>query len=202
MLLAWDSKDFSPSEENFQKPFVGTFTAAQSASSSTAREMRGYAAALQIIVQQFPNRVKGSAVLLRGDNQGAIMDLQKFKSPVPEIHQILEEVFRLCCQYDFDLVARWIPREELDEADALSRQPDGSDWALSPELFGQIQDFFGVRPTIDLFASDKCHLLEKFVSQFYTPGCCAVDATRIDWRKTCGQEETAWIWRPLLDVLA
>jgi hypothetical protein len=115
---------FIQAEEGPQIPFMGTFTAQQSAESSTAREVRGYAAALDSAARRFRSQIQGAAILLEGDNQGAIADLNQFRSTVPEINEVLRRVFELCCEVDFDVVAKWVPRDDLPEADALSRQPD------------------------------------------------------------------------------
>jgi hypothetical protein len=181
---------------NAEIPFTGTFTETQGASSSTARKIRGYGAALKIITEHLGTDLRDSAILLYGDNQGAISTLNKLRSPVPEIQEILQEVFRLCFEFKFDLVARWKPRDQLEEEDALLRQPDSSDWAISPIIYQEILEHFGVRPEVDLFASDRCHVVDRFVSQYRTPGCLAVDATRSDWKELVHSGEIAWLFPP------
>lgn len=123
-------------------PFMGTFSESQAQQSSTAREMRGYAAAVDAATKQLPEVVWGSSILLIGDSQGAISALNHFRSSVPEIHESLEEIFQLCLQYDFDIVASWVPRDNLTEADELSRRPDASDWGIDRSLLGQICSWF------------------------------------------------------------
>jgi hypothetical protein len=178
-------------------PFAGTFTEDQMAGSSTEREVRGYAAALSIIAQQFGSKIDGASILLYGDNQGAVSVLNKLRSPHKGIHRILHEVFRLCYEFGFDLVAKWSPREELAEEDEMSRRPDPLDWALSAETFQQVVNHFGVGPSVDLFASDRHHVADTFVSRYYTPGCSAIDATKLDWRSLVDRGEIAWLFPPL-----
>jgi hypothetical protein len=178
-------------------PFWGTFSEAQTAESSTAREVRGYAAALSVVAQHFPDEIRGAAVSLEGDNQGAISALNHFRSPNPGINQTLREVFHLCCDNNFDVVARWIPREDLSEADELSRRPDPSDWGLAKAEAERAFSHFGIRPTIDLFASDIHHVVDRFVSHFYTPDCFAIDAFHQDWGRLIGPYGIAWIFPPL-----
>lgn len=172
-------------------PFLGTFTDAQASESSTAREMRGYAAAIDAATKCLP-----SSILLIGDNQGAISALNHFRSSIPEIHESLDRVFQLCLKYDFDIVAQWVPRNNLTEADELSRRPDASDWGIEPKIFGQICAWFGSTPTVDLFASDAHHVANKFYSQFYTPGCAGVQVLKQDWSKLVSPGELAWIFPP------
>jgi hypothetical protein len=147
-------------------PFSETFTSEQTLKSSTEREIRGYTEALLVIAQHFPENLKGASVLLYGDNQGAISDLNKLRSSVPGIQENLKRVFGLCCEFDFDLVAKWIPKEELTEADELSRKPDTSDWAISQATYEDVLGHFAVRPALDVFASDASHVTSRFISQF------------------------------------
>jgi hypothetical protein len=107
-------------------PFWGTFPEKHAEESSTAREVRGYAAALEVVAQHFTNDIKGAAVLLEGDNQGAISALNHLRSPNQGINQTLQTVFNLCCNGDFDVIAKWVPRDNPTEADELSRRPDPS----------------------------------------------------------------------------
>jgi hypothetical protein len=136
---------------------------------------------LETAAQNFPAQIDGAAILLEGDNQGANSALNHFRSPVLKINQMLQRVFQLCCERRIDVLVRWIPRENLTEADALSRLPDPPDWGLSILELDKVFQHFGCRPTADLFASDVHHVAKKLVSRFFTPGCSAVDATKQDW---------------------
>jgi hypothetical protein len=175
--------------------FMGTFSNEQAVQSSTAREMRGYAAANNTATKHFPDDVWGSSILLIGDNQGAISALNQFRSPVKEIHESLDRIFQLCTKFDFDVVARWVPRDTITEADELSRRLDASDWGISRNLFDQVCAWFGVRPTVDLFASDAHHVVDRYITPFFTPGCAAVHALKLDWQEVVGQG-IAWIFPP------
>jgi hypothetical protein len=177
-------------------PFTGTFTREEAQGSSTAREMRGYAAAITVVAQQFPQHMKGAAVVIEGDNQGAIAALNSFRSPVAEINEILQGMFELCAEFQTDVIGNWIPRESLPEADALSREPDATDWGISADLFDQACAIFGCQPSLDMFASDRHHTVTKFVSQFYTPGCSAVNALRLDWSELAEPNQVLWLFPP------
>jgi hypothetical protein len=127
------------SSENQERIEVrGTLTKAQIEQSSTARELRGYKGALEVITQKILERIQGSSVLLLGDNQGAVSALRNLRSSVPEMHLTVQHIFQLCTEFDFDIVARWIPRENLTEADELSRQPDAADWGLASSIVTEI----------------------------------------------------------------
>jgi hypothetical protein len=175
--------------------FMGTFTEQQAAQSSTAREMRGYAAAIDSATKRFPDDVRGSSILLIGDNQGAISALNQFRSPLREIHESLDKIFQLCIKYDFDVVARWVPMDTISEADELSRRPDASDWGINHSIYDQTCTWFGVQPTVDIFASDAHHVVDKYVTQFYAPACAAIHALKLNWQELVGQG-LAWIFPP------
>jgi hypothetical protein len=179
-----------------ESQFTGTFSDREAAASSMEREVRGYVAALRIASQQFRDQLTQSSLLLTRDNQGAISALNKLRSPVAGINDLLKEVFDLCTECNCDLVARWTPRENLSEKDDLSRRPDPSDWGISPQVFQEVIEFFGVQPTVDIFASHSHHVAEIFVSQCYSPGCTAVDAHRIQWDRLVGSQ-IAWVFPPV-----
>jgi hypothetical protein len=136
-------------------PFTlsGSLIEQEVAMSSTAREMIGFLRVLQQAALRFRDTLKESAILVIGDNQGAVGALNKFTSKAPDIASSLKEIFHLCSSLDFDIVAQWRPREELELEDALSRVPDASDWGVAPTVRAAIFEAFGV-PTADLFASD------------------------------------------------
>jgi hypothetical protein len=113
-----------------------------------------------------------------------------------EINKILRGVFQLCCRERIDVMAKWIPREDLDEADALSRLPDPSDWGLSASQLQKVLDHFRCSPTIDLFASDVHHVADRFISRFFSPRCSAVDATRQDWSAILDPSDVIWLFPP------
>jgi hypothetical protein len=181
-------------------PFMGTFSAKEMGQSSTAREVHGYAAALEAAAQQFPDKVRGAAMLLEGYNQGAISALNHLRSPIAEINQVPRKVFRLCCEEQMDVIAKWIPRENLEQADALSRLPDPSDWGLSTSQLHQVFGHFMRSPTIDIFASDVHHVADRFVSRFFTPGCLAVDAIKQDWSALLDPSDVVWLFPQHMQV--
>jgi hypothetical protein len=175
---------------------AGSLSEKEMAMSSTAREMLGFARILQQAGVQVPELLREAAVLVIGDNQGAVAALNKFSSPAPDVAASLREIFILCSTLDFDVIAQWKPREELAIEDALSRVPDASDWGLAPRALAFILNAFG-SPGTDLFASDLWHVAPSFVTPRYMPGCAAVDALNLDWRALVPDGELAWIFPPV-----
>jgi hypothetical protein len=176
--------------------FTGTFSTEERGQSSTAHEVRGYAAALETAAQRFPETIRNASILLEGDNQGAISALDHFRSPVSEINQVLRGVFQLCCDKQLDVVAKWIPRDNLTEADALSRLSDPSGWGLSASELWKVFEHFKCRPMVDIFASDVHHVADRFITRFFTPGCFAFDATRQDWSVILQASDVVWVFPP------
>lgn len=131
-----------------------------------------------------------------GDSQSGINALTKFRSSVPFINSALRKVVELAGAFDFDVTARWVPRDNLNEADALSREPDPGDWALSPDVFQKATEFFSIKPAVDLFASGNLHVAETFISKYYTPGCAGVNARSVDISKILNHGDTAWVFPP------
>jgi hypothetical protein len=84
--------------------------------------------------------------------------------------------------------------------DLLSRPPDASDWGIEKGLLEQICAHFRTTVSIDLFASDTWHVVPRFVSAIYTPGCSACQALLLDWRHLVGEGDIAWIF-PLVRVI-
>ncbi|GAQ87420.1 reverse transcriptase [Klebsormidium nitens] len=175
----------------------GTFSEVQAGGSSTEREVIGYAAAIKVVTEKVPELITERAVMLTGDSQAGLAAIGKFRSSVPLIRSALKQVLELCAEFRCDLVTRWVPREDLAEADALSREPDASDWGVSASVFRKLTEHFGVNPSIDLFASATFHVAERFVAKYYTPGCTAVHAMALDWRELVQAGESAWIFSPV-----
>lgn len=112
------------------------------------------------------------------------------------MNERLRRLFDVCIEHECNVQGVWAPREQLADEDAISREPDASDWGLSPLLFGQVCKRFKVQPTCDLFASDAHHHTTTFVSRIYSPGCAAIQAFSQDWGQLVG-DGLAWVFPPL-----
>ena len=80
------------------------------------------------------------------------------------------------------LEPEWIPREENEFADYLSRIVDHDDWMLNPVVFQELHVMWGPH-TIDRFADVHTRQLERFNSLYWNPWSEAVDAFTCDWSK-------------------
>jgi hypothetical protein len=146
--------------------------------------------------------LREAAILIEGDKQGAIAAINSFRSPVPEINNLLKGVFETCAELRADVIGKWIPRGELTEADALSREPDATDWGIASDVFDSACLHFGCYPSVDMFASDVHHTVDQFVSHFFTPGCLAVNALRLDWSEVIKEDHSIWVFPPVQCVSA
>lgn len=170
-----------------------TFNHSESTQSTAAREIIGYTRAICIASQQFASQLHNTAILLCGDSQAALEALRKFASPIPIIHQELKKLFEVCASINFDVIRRWISREDLQAADELSRRPDASDWGCTRELVDIVLKHFQTTIELDVFASDIHHVADRFVSAFYVPGCAAVQAIYQDWQALLPHpSDTVW----------
>ena len=84
----------------------------------------------------------------------------------------------------------WLPREEYELADFVSRIVDYDDWQVNPKLFHGLDGVWGPH-SIDRFANNYNTQLPQFNSHFAFPGLEAVDAFTVDW----GGGENNW-WCP------
>lgn len=176
--------------------FRGTFSAHEAGASSTARELSGYLGALRVAAYLHASKLRGSSLLITGDSQSATSDINRFRSSNPVLNRLLRQMFDLCLEAGCDIQAQWVPREHITLADAISREPDASDWGLDPAIVKAIIRHFNVRISADLFASATHHVSVNFVSKFYEPGCTAVQALRLDWRTILDVNQSAWVFPP------
>lgn len=179
--------------------FQGTFSESEAKGSSTLREVLGYVGAVELAAQAALGQLSGASLLITGDNQGAVSCVNNLRSPVPAINDAIRRLFDISARLQCDILACWVLRDSIAEADALSREPDASDWGLDPELYAQTCRRFGVIPGVDLFASDTYHLASLFAFRVFTKGCAGVDAFQLNWAEFVG-EHTAWVFPPLRAV--
>ena len=78
------------------------------------------------------------------------------------------------------LEPEWIPTEDNEVADYISRIVDFDDWMLNPVVFRELDSQRGPH-TVDRFA-DWCYSqTPHFNSCYYCPGAKAIDAFTCDW---------------------
>ena len=97
-----------------------------------------------------------------------------------DLQALALEAFQICLKYRISLDARWIPRDLNVRAYSISKFVDFDDYAINDSVFQSINDHWGPH-TVDRFACSYNTNLPMFNSQFFQPGCDAVDAFSQDW---------------------
>ena len=169
-------------------PYVaqGQWTPEQARRSSTWRELK----AVVMVLDSLGHRLTNSRVRWFTDNQNVARILE-VGSRKFDLQCEVVNVFNLMLKYQIHIEPSWIPREQNEYADYLSRIVDYDDWQLNPIIFSALDSMFGPH-TVDRFAnSHNTHLL-RFNSRFWNPGSEAVDAFTVDWAG-----ENNWLCPPI-----
>ena len=152
------------------------------ADSSTLLELR----AAYLGLQSF-NRggaLAGQVVRIHTDNQPLTHIVARGGSRKPHNNELAKQLFWYCLEHSITLSARWIPREENQLADELSKAVDGDDWMVNPAVFATLAGRHGPY-AIDLFASHTNHQVPAYYSWHNTPDTAGVDAFRFRWGRQC-----------------
>lgn len=152
----------------------GLFSPSQAASSSTLREALG----LEGTLRSLPDTA--------GKDLRAIVDNQALEwawwhgSRVPEINQVVINIYLFLRRIGARLSVFWLPRSLNQRADAISKLYDHNDWQLNPSVFSFLDARWGPH-TFDRFASHRNAQCANFSSAFWCPGTAGVDAFSFDW---------------------
>ena len=114
--------------------------------SSTWRELR----AVHLVLQDLGPKLKNHRVCWFTDNQN-VARIVLIGSRKPILHEEAMAILSICLHQQIRLEPEWIPREENEFADYLSRIGDVDDWMLNPEVFQELDARWGPH-TVDRFA--------------------------------------------------
>ena len=89
------------------------------------------------------------------------------------------------------LEPEWIPREQNELTDYLSRLVEYDDWMLNPGVFNILEAKWGPH-TVDRFANLLNRQVPRFNSWFWEPGTEAVDAFTCSWA-----DDNNWLCPPV-----
>ena len=106
--------------------------------SSTWRELEG----LSRLLQSVGHLLRGHTVTARGDALNVFWLLSKGGSRAPHLHEICLRIFRQCRALQIDLSPEWVPRDQNQLADQLSKLVDVDDFGLQPAVFAQVSAAF------------------------------------------------------------
>ena len=105
--------------------------------------------------------MKGKTVHWKCDNWAASM-IVNFGSMKEDCHQVAERIVALVKRFEITLETFWLSREstQIELCDALSKDFDTSDYALSREDFEFLNGQFGPF-SVDYFASTKTTIKQE-----------------------------------------
>ena len=133
-------------------------------------------------VRQFRMDLMGKAILIRSDNMSVVTYINKqggTRSPslCMRVWQLFMEVEQLSSRITATHVAGILNQR----ADHLSRfRIQATEWMLNRSVVHQIFHCLG-RPLIDLFASDRNHVLPTFCSWLPSQNAYQIDAFSLSW---------------------
>ncbi|XP_072039886.1 uncharacterized protein [Amphiura filiformis] len=154
--------------------------------SSTWRELH----AILYALISFSSRITASSVKVFTDNKNAVSIYQSGSMNL-KLHVLSLAIHNFCRDRAVTLDVQWIPREENQLADEISRFVDWDDWGVSSAFFSFVDNIYGPH-TVDRFADEMNSKLPKFNSRFWCRGSDRVDAFSLSW-----EGENNWIVPPL-----
>ena len=156
---------------------VGWWSPQEQLESSTWRELEG----IRLALVSLQNQLAHKRIDWFGDSQAARDAWYNWGSSVPKITQIVRKIHRWSTQNDTIInKAVWVPREENDEADALSKWKDHTEWKVQDWVFQKASRVFSP-PQVDRFAMPKNAKTPRFNTLFDALGSEAIDAFTQDW---------------------
>ena len=153
--------------------------------SSTWRELK----AIQNMLLAIGKNLCNHRVQWYTDNQNIIRILDR-GSRKQDLQSLVEAVIESSNKWDIQVSPIWVPREENQIADYLSKLQDGNDWGIHPHIFNWLDSMWGPF-TIDRFATCYNTKCARFNSRFWNPNCEGVDTYSINWAA-----ENNWVVPP------
>jgi hypothetical protein len=159
--------------------------------SSGLREMIGYAHAVGTIARREGPRLRGKVIEIVGDSQVCMYVFRKGGSMVVdaetgelELLEALLDILGTAEAYGFEVLFRWVPRDLIAGADALSKVVDRMDFGLRADVLDYVlreRCPADLNLVVDRFAASHNAVGERFNARFDTPEAEAVDAFTQFW---------------------
>jgi hypothetical protein len=132
---------------NDESETIGAWHKVESGESSTLREME----ALRRVILSNEKSLSGKAVSWRTDSKNAAAIVKQGSTKL-DLQKLAIEIQNCCDRCDINLFPMWIPRNENQEADFLSRCSDSDDWQMRTWVFDSLDAIWGPH-SVDRFAS-------------------------------------------------
>ena len=138
----------------------GQWSKEEAAQSSTWRELR----AVRMVLESFESKLQNERVRWFTDNQNVVRIVLN-GSKKPALQQEALAIFDTSVKARIHVEPEWIPREENQIADNISRMVDHDDWMLNPLVFGELNALWGPH-TVDRFADGYNSQIPCFNSRY------------------------------------
>ena len=149
--------------EHGDQAATGQWLPEEALRSSTWRELR----AVRLVLEDFSPKLKKCRVHWLTDNQN-VVQIVLYGSRKPILQDEALAIFATGVNNQIRLNPEWIPREENEFADYLSRIVNHDDRMLNPAVLQELNVMWGPH-TIDWFADVHNWQLERFNSQYRNP---------------------------------
>ena len=157
---------------------------------STFRELL----AAKHVLTSLTKHLAHESVLRYSDNWN-VSRILEVRSAKDHLQEIALEIFALRVKQDVMIIPCWVPREDIEFADALSKFRDTDNLSIDDESFHFIQQRFG-KLRIDRFADENNTKLTCFDARFHCPGAETINTFTGKWAK-----DFNW-WCPPIALIA
>ena len=147
--------------------------------SSAARELFGVDECVASLIGS-GRIVAGDRVAIGTDAQCAAFGVLRGSSSKPVNHAMIKSILERAAAADVELAVFWIPREENQRADDISKIVDKHGFGIAGQEFERLSLAFG-RHDVDGFASRRNTTCAAFVSRWPDARAEAVNAFHQDW---------------------
>jgi hypothetical protein len=154
---------------------------------SLLRELTGYRDAIRTLGRRSP--LAGSVVSVVGDAKSATYIFANGGSQVVDqetgtlmLTEVLLDILNEAADGAYEVQFRWVRREEIQDADDLSKFVDTMDFSLRPSCLKHVLRAFGP-VDVDAFAAPHNAVAPRFFSRFDAHTAQAADAFAQDWSR-------------------
>ena len=140
------------------------------------------------MLASYLKQLQSMVVKHRTDNQNVVALFNGSKNEL--VQELVVDIFKLCIEFNIQLVPEWIPRGDNQWADFVSKDLDRDDYMLHPDIFAVLDVLWGPH-AIDRFSSLHTRKIPRFCSHWASPFSEAIDAFTVSW-----SDENNWLFPP------
>ena len=155
---------------------VGRWLEGEKHRSSSWRE----AEALSRVLKSYGDMLKRKSVKVLSDNKN-VKSILLNGTKREDLQGIALQVNEFCIKNDICIYPEWIPRDQNQMADHLSRSKDCDDWSISKYWFYYLDSIWG-KHTVDRFSTHYNNHCRHFNSKWWVPGPEGINAFNQSWK--------------------